>query len=62
MEKIINGGDKGKDMKFQGQVWNHICGIVDSMVLKTTLEFNIFDIIHTHTKSMTTFSNLFFFF
>ncbi|OVA11360.1 O-methyltransferase [Macleaya cordata] len=54
----IQLGDQEQEMKWQGQVWNHICGSVDTAVLKCSIELGIFDIIHNSGKPMITLSEL----
>ncbi|OVA11359.1 O-methyltransferase [Macleaya cordata] len=49
----IQLGDQEQEMKWQGQVWNHICGSVDSAVLKCTIELGLLDIIHSSPKPIT---------
>ncbi|KAI3978229.1 hypothetical protein MKX01_013060 [Papaver californicum] len=54
----INLEDQEQEMKYQGHVWNIICGSVDSSVLKCTIELGILDTIHHNSSKPMTLSSL----
>ncbi|KAI3877102.1 hypothetical protein MKX03_027628 [Papaver bracteatum] len=45
--------DEEQEIKYQGHVWNMICGSVNSSVLKCTIVLGLFDTIHNSSKPMT---------
>ncbi|XP_026453314.1 3'-hydroxy-N-methyl-(S)-coclaurine 4'-O-methyltransferase 2-like isoform X1 [Papaver somniferum] len=44
--------DQEQEMQYQGQIWNHICGNVDTQVLKCAIKLGVFDTIQNSDKSM----------
>ncbi|KAF9606098.1 hypothetical protein IFM89_023121 [Coptis chinensis] len=47
----IQNEEQEQDMKSHAQILNHMCGIVDSVVLKCAVELNLFDVISNNKDS-----------
>lgn len=47
-----------QEMKYQSQIWNQICGTVDTSVLRCAIQLGIFDAIHNSGKPMITLTEL----
>ncbi|KAF9607523.1 hypothetical protein IFM89_036885 [Coptis chinensis] len=47
----IQKEEQEQDMKSHAQILNHMCGIVDSVVLKCAVELNLFDVISNNKDS-----------
>ncbi|KAI3883980.1 hypothetical protein MKW92_034464, partial [Papaver armeniacum] len=50
--------DQEQEMQYQGQIWNHICGNVDTQVLKCAIKLGVFDTIQNSGKSMLDLTDL----
>ncbi|KAF5177412.1 Acetylserotonin o-methyltransferase [Thalictrum thalictroides] len=45
--------EQEQEMKWQAQIMDHLCGIVDSVVLKCAIDLNLFDIISSNNHPIT---------
>ncbi|PIA35884.1 hypothetical protein AQUCO_03400048v1 [Aquilegia coerulea] len=45
--------EQKQEMKWQAQIMDHMCGIVDSVVLKCAIELSLFDIINSNNYPIT---------